>query len=100
MQCERRFNPSPILIKGVGFAKVLEVLCEIDVGGVQIDFTKVQEVLCESDEGIVPVDFTQIQRFFIKLPSIECVSILSNFRESFVKLTFTMLGVLLQNCRS
>ena len=46
----------------------------------QIDFAKVQEVLCESDEGIVPVDFTQIQRFFIKLPSIECVSILIKFR--------------------
>ena len=52
----------------------------------QIDFAKVQEVLCESDEGIVPVDFTQIQRFFIKLPSIECVSISSKFKGVFCKI--------------
>ena len=51
--------------------------------------TKVQGVSCESDVGIVPVDFTQIQEFFIKLPSIECISILSKFRGSFVKLIFT-----------
>ena len=37
----RRFNPSPIHIKGVGFAKVLEILCEINVRGVQIGFAKV-----------------------------------------------------------
>ena len=51
--------------------------------------TKVQGVSCESDVGIIPVDFTQIQEFFIKLPSIECISILSKFRGSFVKFTFT-----------
>ena len=37
----RRFNPSPIHIKGIGFAKVVEVLCEIDVRGVHIGFAKV-----------------------------------------------------------
>jgi len=37
----RRFNPSPIHIKGVGLAKVVEVLCEIDVRGVHIGFAKV-----------------------------------------------------------
>ena len=59
----------------------------------QIDFVKVQEVLCESDVGRVPVDFIQIQGiFFIKLSSIECASILSKFRESFVKLIFTKFG--------
>ena len=34
------------------------------------------------------VDFIQIQIFFIKLPSIECVSISSKFKGAFVKLTF------------
>ena len=87
--CGRRFNRSPIHIKGVGFAKVLGVFCEIDVREVQIDFAKVQGVSCENDIGIIPVDFTQIQEFFIKLPSIECISILSKFRGSFVKFTFT-----------
>ena len=87
--CGRRFNRSPIHIKGVGFAKVLGVLCEIDVREVQIDFAKVQGVSCENDIGIVHVDFTQIYGVFIKLLSIECVSISSKFRWSFVKLTFT-----------
>ena len=40
-KCARRFNPLPIHIKGVGFAKVWEVLCEFDVRGVQIGFAKV-----------------------------------------------------------
>ena len=35
----RRFNPSPIHIKGVGFTKVLGVFCE-NVHGVQINFAK------------------------------------------------------------
>ena len=98
--CGRRFNRSPIHIKGVGFAKVLGVLCEIDVREVQIDFAKVQGVSCENDIGIVPVDFTQIYGVFIKLLSIECVSILSKFKvfckinihkvqSSFVKLPST-----------
>ena len=39
-KCVRRFNPSPIYIKRVGFAKVLGVFCEFVVRGVQIDFTK------------------------------------------------------------
>ena len=38
----RRFNPSLIHIKGVGFAKVVEVLREIDVRGVQIGFAKIR----------------------------------------------------------
>ena len=42
-KCGRRFNPSLIHIKGVGFAKVLRVFCEIDVRRVLIDFAKVQE---------------------------------------------------------
>ena len=42
-KCGRRFNPSPIHIKGVGLTKILRVLCEIDVRGVQIDFAKVRE---------------------------------------------------------
>ena len=37
-------------------------------------------------------------RFFMKLPSIECVLILLKFRGSFVKLTFTKFEDLLQNC--
>ena len=61
-----------------------------------IDFAKIQEVLRESNVGRVLVDFTQIQSFFKKLPSIECVSISSKFRESFVKLMFTKFGVFLQ----
>ena len=75
------------------FSQSLEVfLKKIDVCRVHIDFTKIQEVLCESDAGRVLVDFTQIQSFFKKLPSIECVSISSKFRESFVKLIFTKFG--------
>jgi len=62
-KCGRRFNSSPIHIKGVDFAKVLGVFYEIDVCGVQIDFAKAQGILCESDVGTVPVDFTQIQGF-------------------------------------
>ena len=38
-KCGRRFNPSPIHIKGVGFTKVLGVFCE-NVHGVQINFAK------------------------------------------------------------
>ena len=56
------------------------VFCEIDVREVQIDFAKVQGVSCENDIGIVPVDFTQIYGVFIKLLSIECVSISSKFK--------------------
>ena len=59
-KCGRRFNLSPIHIKGVGFTKVLRVFCEIYVNGVQIDFVKVQGVSCESNIDIVPVAFTQI----------------------------------------
>ena len=58
----------------------------------QIDFAKVQGALCESHVGRVPVDFIQIQGFFIKLSLIECVSISSKFRGSFVKLIFTKFG--------
>ena len=68
-------------------------LKKIDVCRVHIDFAKIHEVLCENDVGRVQVDFTQIQSFFKKLPSIECLSISSKFRESFVKLIFTKFGV-------
>ena len=88
----RQFNPSPIHIKGLVSQSLEVFLKKIDVCRVHIDFAKIQEVLCESDVGRVQVDFTQIQSFFKKLPSIECVSISSKFRESFVKLIFTKFG--------
>ena len=50
-KCGRLFNPSPIHIKGVDFAKVLKVFCEIDVCGVQIDFAKIQGGLCKNKVG-------------------------------------------------
>ena len=62
-KCGRRFNPSPIHIKRVRFVKVLEVLCEIDVRGVQIGSPKFRGVLCESNTCRVSVVFTQIQGF-------------------------------------
>ena len=39
-KCARRFNPSPIHIEGVDFAKVLGVFYEFDVCGVHIDFAR------------------------------------------------------------
>ena len=39
----RQFTPSPINIKGVGFAKVSGVFYETDVYRVQTDFAKVQK---------------------------------------------------------
>ena len=37
----RRFNPSLIHIKGVGFAKIWGAFCEFDVHGVQIGCAKI-----------------------------------------------------------
>ena len=65
-KCARRLNPSQIHIKEVGFAKLQGVFCEFDVRRVQIGFAMDQVF------------------FLIKLPSIECVSILLKFRWSFV----------------
>ena len=96
----RQFNPSPIHIKGLVSQSLVVFLKKIDVCRVHIDFAKIQEVLRESNIGRVLVDFTQIQSFFKKLPSIECVSISSKFRESFVKLIFTKFGGFQAACSS
>ena len=62
-KCGRRFNPSPIHIKGVGFTKVLGVFCENVHGVCRLILPKVEGALCERDVGRVLVDFTKSRGF-------------------------------------
>ena len=85
------FNLSPIHIKGVGFAKVWSFMwnwCSWsadwfrqNLGCFMWKRSRKSTSLFYSNLGI-----------FIKLLLIECVSILSKFKEPFIKLTFTKFG--------
>ena len=96
--CGRRFNRSPIHIKGVGFAKVLGVLCEIDVRWVQIAFAKVQGVLCESDVDNVDwfypnpgvlhkITVNRVHVDFFEVQGVFCIIYIHEVRGSFAKLS-------------
>ena len=63
-KCGRRFNPSPIHIKGVGFTKVLGVSVKLMFLECRSILPKFRGVLCESGIGRVPVDFTRPGVFY------------------------------------